>query len=196
MAMNKRERTIAIVLGATLAAYVGYFYGIDPYFTADAQIRKDQLAVDNQSKIAHHLLENHKKVNDEWKGMIANGLESNAPNAEHRALNAITDWAANRNVHVDSHKVDTPTQAGDFQQMRVTVTGSGNLSSIYRLLGDVETSHLPVQISDCRITSKKADGTDELSIQLTVNTLIFSPAQTTTKPSTGKTAAPAGGDPI
>ena len=187
MALNKREKNIAIVLGAVLGGYLVYAYAIDPYLGTMDQIKKDQAAATAQLNLAHHLFTNRKSVKDDWDAMIANGLESTPSAAELRVLPEISRWAANRNVHIDSHKTDAASQTGDFQQMRITIAGSGNLSSIWRLLADIETSKLPIQIGDCHISSKKADGSDDLTVQLTVNTLIFSPLQSTTKPSDKKT---------
>ena len=73
--------------------------------------------------------------------------------------------------------------------MRITVSATGNLNSIWNLLADIETSKAPMQLGDCRISSKKADGSDELTLQLTVNTLFFSPPQSTTKPAVAKPSA-------
>ncbi|HUO07385.1 MAG TPA: GspMb/PilO family protein [Phycisphaerae bacterium] len=186
MALNKREKNIATILGAVLGGYLVYAYAIDPYLATMDQIKKDQTAATAQLNLAHHLFTNRKSVKDEWDVMIANGLASTPSAAELRVLPEISRWAQNRNVHIDSHKTDAASQTGDFQQMRITITGSGNMSSIWRLLADIETSRLPIQISDCRISSKKADGSDDLSVQLTVNTLIFSPLQSTTKPNDKK----------
>ncbi|MGN6368722.1 MAG: type II secretion system protein GspM [Phycisphaerae bacterium] len=182
MALNPREKKIATVVGVFLVGYVGYMFGVQPYFDTKAQVERDQAKADKEMAIAHNLLDNKSGVKKEWEVLQAGGLKTNAADAESVALHAITDFAANRRVHIDSHKSDAPTQNGEFQQMRVTVTGTGNLDSIWHLLADIETAKAPIQIGDCRISSKKADGSDELTLQLSVNTLFFAPPQSTTKP--------------
>jgi hypothetical protein len=189
VALNQREKKIAIILGVILGGYAVYAYAIDPYMSAVNEVHKNQAAATSQINAAHHLFLNRKSVSDEWKTMMANGLETTPSAAELRVLPEITQWAENLGVHIDSHKTDSPNQSGDFQQMRITVTGNGTITNISHLIFDIETSKLPVQISDCRIFSKKADGSDDLDFQLSVSTLIFAPPQSTTKPA----ARPTGG---
>lgn len=194
MALNKREKTIAAILGATLVGYVIYFYGIDQYNTEVVRVEKAQQKATADLVLGNHLIENRKSVNQDWQTFLNNGLKSNPSDAESVTLHALADWAQAHNVHIDSHKTDAPYQSGDFQEMRLTITGSGNLASIWRFIADIETSKYPLQIRDLHLASKKADGSDDLSVQLTVNTLIFSPPETTTKPS--RKPAQTGGDAI
>jgi hypothetical protein len=190
VALNPREKKIAYIVGALVVGYVGYMYALQPYLDATAQVQRDQVKASKDLVADHQLLDNRAGVKKDWEALQASGLKTNSADAEAVALHAITDIAANRRVHLDSHKSDAPTQNGDFQQMRVTITGTGNLDSIWHLLADIETSKAPLQITDCRISSKKADGSDELTLQLTVGTLIFSPPQAASRPaprSTGDT---------
>jgi hypothetical protein len=55
----------------------------------------------------------------------------------------------------------------------------------------IETTDLPLQINDLRLSSRK-EGMNDLAVQLTVTTIVFSPAPTT-KPAK---AAQAQGDAI
>jgi len=179
--LNKREKMIALALGAIVLTYVGDFYVYEPYMAARATVQKQEHDASLKLAAANSLLKNRQRVGDNWKALLAAGLKTNASDAESVALHALTDWAESANVHIDSHKTDASVQVGDFQQMRLSITGSGSMASISGFLANIETSHLPLQVGDFHLSSKKP-GTDDLSVQLTVNALIFSPVQATTKP--------------
>ncbi len=189
MALNDREKKIAAAVGVLAVGYLGYMFGLQPYLDATAQIERDQAKATKELAVAHQLLDNRAGVKKEWQALEASGLKTNASDAESVTLHAITNYADNLRIHIDSHKSEAPTQSGDFQQMKITVSATGNLDSIWHLLADIETSKSPMQLGDCRISSKKADGSEELTLQLTVNTLFFSPPQSTTKPAAAKPPA-------
>jgi hypothetical protein len=189
VALNDREKKIGIIVGVLAVGYLGYMFGLQPYLDATAQVERDQAKTNKDVAVAHQLLDNRAGVKKQWEALQVSGLKTNASDAESVTLHAITNFADNRRIHIESHKSEAPSQVGDFQQMRITVSATGNLDSIWHLLADIETSKAPMQLGDCRISSKKADGSEELTLQLTVNTLIFSPPQATTKPAAGKPTA-------
>ncbi len=55
------------------------------------------------------------------------------------------------------------------------------VAELSRFLYDIETGPLPLQVGEVHIASHK-DGTDDLGLQFTVTTLVFSPQAPTTKP--------------
>jgi hypothetical protein len=174
LTLNKREKWIAIALGAVVVIVAGQSFLLGPYVTARAdlndQIVKEERKIDTTTK----LLGNRQRVRDNWKLQIASGLKSNGSDAEIQSLHAFRDWAQSSRVTVESVKSDQAEQTGDFQQIHITVTVTGNMSGLAHWLWDLETTQLPMKIGDVRLSARK-EGTDDLSLQASVNTLVFAP---------------------
>lgn len=174
MALNKREKTIAAVVGICVLIWVADSYVVEPFISARQDLTQRQSAVDDELKTANDIFANRRAVNDQWKKLTSGGLKSTATEAESSTLHALTDWAEAARVNLETHKTDTPSQVGDFQQVRITVTGAGSMAGISRLIWDIETGPLPLQMGELRIQTRR-DGTDDLALQLTVTTLAFAP---------------------
>ncbi len=189
MALNKREKLIAGVVGIALLIFVGDYYVVEPFMAAQDDLRMQQEKVTASLRTAQGIFDNRHRVNEAWQELTSTALQSTASKAESSTLHALTEWAAGARVNLESHKSDTPVQVGDFQQIRITVTGSGSMAGLSRLIWDIETGSVPLQLGELRIQSRQ-DGTDDLGLQLTVTTLVFAPPP---PPAPGKNQPRAGG---
>lgn len=181
MALNKREKMIAITLGIVLAGVAANSMLIKPYFTSRSDLSDQILLMSHKNDKADDVLFNRKRIGDLWKQMQTNGLKTNPSDAEIAAVNAIYSWAEGSRITIDSIKDDNPEQVGDFQQVRTTASLSGNMGGFGRWLWNLETSPLPVQLGDVRLNTKK-EGTDSLNMQVTVTVLAFVPQPPKTGP--------------
>jgi hypothetical protein len=172
--LTKREKTIAIVLGTALVLFAGDYFLLSPYLAARKKINEDTKTVDAQLTKAKNLVNNKASVNAEWRKLEAAGLTSSTAETESQALHSMRDWAAAAGVGLQSLRPDRATQVGDFQQIRVSATGVSTSARIARLLWSIETADFPMQINELRLSSRK-DGVDDLSLQLSVTTIAFSP---------------------
>ena len=91
-----------------VAGYLGYMFGVQPYLDATAQVDRDQAKANKDVAAAHQLLDNRAGVKKEWGVLQTSGLKTNASDAESVTLHAITNFAENLGIHVDSHKTEAP----------------------------------------------------------------------------------------
>jgi hypothetical protein len=174
MTMTKREKIIGITLGACLALLF-----IDRYLLTPFMEERDNIAVRTATVVAklndaNRLLSNRHRVADAWKELIFSGLKSNNSVVESETQHALLDWAQAARVQLESLKPDRAVQVGDFQEIRFQVTGSGSVANLSQLLWSIETSNLPLQLGDMRLSARK-EGTDDLGVQLSVTALVFAP---------------------
>jgi hypothetical protein len=181
---------IAAVVGISVLIFVGDYYVVEPWLSASADVAAQQAKVTDELRKAKSVFDTRRAVNDQWRALMQNGLTTNAADASVKTQHALTEWAGAARVNLESQKSDTPVQVGDFQQLRITITGSGSMAGIARLIWDIETGPLPLQMGEMRIQSRK-DGTDDLGLQLTLTTLVYSPAPAPATPA--KRPASAGG---
>ena len=190
MALNKREKLIAMVVGISALIFIGDYYVVEPLLANIDDVAAQQRKVTDDLKKANDVIHNRVAVDRAWRGLMQNGLTTNAADANIKTQHALTEWAQAARVNLETQKSDTPVQVGDFQQLRITLTGSGSMAGISRLIWNIETGPLPLQLGELRIQSRK-DGTDDLGLQLTLTTLVFSPPPAV-KPR-ASTPVPAGG---
>lgn len=170
MAMTKRERNIAIGVGAALGLLLLDQVVITPY--------TDRLtAIDQQTQVAGAKVTDaattfsrQRRMQKVWKEMQAGGLKSDESQAESQALHAVLDWTQNAGVNLAALKPERTQTQGQFQIISFHITGTGNTPEIARLLWGMETATIPVRVNDMQITPIK-EGSDNLTIQLSVSTL-------------------------
>ncbi|MCL2645873.1 MAG: type II secretion system protein M [Phycisphaerales bacterium] len=186
MNLSKREQLYALITGLVLLVGLAYFYLIEPYFAARTQLIADVKTA--QSKYDHELqlLDARPKVAADWKGLLATAnvpagvLKTIPAEASSQAHDALYDAAYYARFDLQSFTSDRPRPEGDFQVIRLSVTGIGSTASLYRFIAALEHSSLPLRIEDMRVTSRHP-GVDDLNIALTVSTIIFAPT-TTSRP--------------
>jgi len=186
MVLSKRERYIAIGVGAAIALFGLDQWVVQPYFDKRKEV------VEATAKAADDL-KHHKKLKEQkvemrkvWDAMNAGGLQSDAGKAESQARRALNDWAQEAGLTLSDYKADPaqevrPTQtpgartdksAADskFITIGLHATGTGNMRSVARFLWRVETTTIPMRVENITVTPKR-EGTDDLQVQLNLSTL-------------------------
>lgn len=181
MISKRREKIIAMLTGAAVALLALDQYAVMPYLDAKARVEADLEVAREQQAEANRLLENRARVARAWAGLLASGLKEDPAAAESQALHRLRDCGQNSRVDLQGVKPERVGRVGDFAQVRLQATGVGTTAAIARMLELIETSEIPMKISDLRITSRK-EGNDDLSFALGISTLVFSPAPEKPKP--------------
>jgi hypothetical protein len=175
MVLTKREKYIAIGVAAAVGLLVLDSLAFTPYFEARKALRdgRNQLRLDNDAALT--TFERARKLRNIWAELQRGGLMVDSSVAESQSEQAILDWAKNAGVEVASVRPERATAAQKFQIINFSVTGTGPLSSISKLLWSLETASIPVRITDMTITPRR-EGTDDLSVRLGVSALCMPPA--------------------
>jgi hypothetical protein len=174
--LAKREKSI-IALLVVVAAGVGIYYlAVQPYLDRRQEISTGEEQTGGKLTKAKSLFDQQDQMRKVWVEMQADGLNQNASQAEGRALHALLSWAQESGVALSSLKSQRATQVGTFQAISLDATGTGSSAQIARLLWALETAKTPIRVNDLQITSRP-EGTDNLSMRLSVSALCMPPEQ-------------------
>ncbi len=105
-------------------------------------------------------------------------VQENESLAQSQARQALEEWAKDAGISLDSLVLVNPVQQGSFFisgfNLAFNVSGSGGMRSIARMMWALETSKIPMRVSDIKISPTR-EGTDELSVKLMVSTIFTAP---------------------
>jgi hypothetical protein len=190
MVLSKRERYIGFGVGAALAILLLDSVVLSPYTRALDKIHADEKNYAEQQMAGVDAMKQQHDRQGEWQGMLNSGLKTDAAEADSQARHAVMDWMQNSHVALTTITPERQTAVGKFQVISFHVTGTGSMPSITRLLWSLETATIPMRIGDVTIKPRK-EGTDDLSVDLTISTLCMPPAsQTQQKPKESTSTPP------
>lgn len=182
-ALSQREKYIAIGVGAAIAIFLANQFLWVPYEEARTKVDKDSLIAVKQMSDAGDLISKRKKLDTMVKEMSINGLQTDTSLAESQAINALNDWARDCRVSISAINPERWTAEGAFTAINFHVTAVGSTAAISRLMHAIESSTLPVRVSEMSLKSTK-EQTDELQLQMTFSTLCIT-SDLKKKPKTG-----------
>ncbi|HWE04602.1 MAG TPA: hypothetical protein VG326_19510 [Tepidisphaeraceae bacterium] len=170
MILTKRERYIAIGAGALVGVLLLYFLMIGPYVERRSQIAAEVDTALNDKDKADLLFHQQVKMRKVWNEMIAGGLSNTQSDAESQLQLALNDWARDCGVTVSKLKDERSILDGKFVQIGFHLTGTGPLATISNLLWRVETTTMPLRVSEIQVMPLK-EGIDDLQLELSLSTL-------------------------
>ena len=188
MTLSRRERILAIVIGVALLALIGGNFLLLPYLSQRSWLNDQIQQARQRDRHDADLLTNEAHVATLWKQLTATNLQSDVSVATNNMNVALYGLAGRAGFEIKDLKPDHAVQKGDFQQVRFQVAGSGSTESLGRFLVALEKTSLPMKINEMRVSSLK-EGTDNLTLQMVVTTVGFSPAPAG---HSGQKAAPKG----
>lgn len=173
--MNEREKKIAIFVGVAVGLYGIDQWLLEPYFDdlnkADDQIAHYQTALSDGNGV----LQNRLKASKHWKEISTGFVQADASAAESSLLNRIHDCAQRANLFVSSYKTEKAEKEKGYDRISVKPTAVGTMQQISRFLYELRQSDIPVRVGELQITARK-EGVDDLSLALTLTTIIQPPA--------------------
>ena len=174
MAMNQRERKIAIFTGITVGAVGLYAFVLEPLLTRldEAQALLDANSADEAAALS--LLERQDRDKRKWREIAGQRIPDNAGAAESQLINRVQDAARRAGIKIEQVQSRPVEREHNFARVQRSVSATGNLQQISRFLHAMQTSDIPLKMTDIRVTSK-AEGTDNLGLTVTVTTLVASP---------------------
>jgi hypothetical protein len=192
MALTKREKYIAMGVGAAVGLFLLDQVVFTPYFDAMSAIADQTDTAVAKQKENTALFDRQTRLKKVWTDITQGGLKADDSAAESQALNAALDWAQAAGVNITAVKPERTTVANEFQVIGFHLTGNGSTPAMARLLYSFETASIPVRVDEMQLTPVK-EGTDSLKIELSLSTLCLKPdtdsAAKTTASAAGYTAA-------
>jgi type II secretory pathway component PulM len=170
MILTKRERYIAVSTGALVGVLLIYFLLVGPYIDRRSEIAAEVDSARSDKDKADMLFRQQIRMRKVWNEMINGGLSSSQSDAESQLQLALNDWSRDCGVTVSKLKDERSTADGKFVQIGFHLTGTGPLATISNLLWRVETTTMPLRVSEIQVTPLK-EGVDDLQLELSLSTL-------------------------
>jgi hypothetical protein len=171
MVLSKRERNIVLATVGAVVLLVLDQVVLSPVLTQLDQLRTDDRVYTDKIGHANSLFQHQKATEAQWNQMIADGLKSNAADAEDTLDHAVYDWAQASGLSLKSCTPERSMQK-DRSEVVLYVVGTGSMSAVAHFLYRAQTSKLPVQPEDVEIGSRR-EATDDLNVTLHLSALYF-----------------------
>ncbi len=162
MVLTKRERILAIVTGVVLGALAINSAIIKPLSAWRQETEDEKLELEAQVQEAQSLLERRRLLEGKWRGLLSEGMKSDA-DAERRIARALDEWSRQTGLSLSSTKPDRSVTEKGMNEVTFAVAGRGTMESVASFLYRVETSELPVKVTNMQLG---AESGDNLSLQL------------------------------
>lgn len=170
MVLSRRERITAIVAVAALAVLVLDHYVIAPLFQSAGQLADRRVEMTAKLDQANVLLARQDAMKRKWDQMLAGGLKADPAGAEVQTLQALQDLADQAGLSISSMRPERSSRGDVLRQITIQTSGTGSMASVSRFLYLVESSQMPLRITDLQVGARR-EGTDDLSLVARISTL-------------------------
>jgi len=168
--LSKRERYIAIATFAAVAILFADRLVIGPVLDRKAAMDEEMVLVTGELEQAQALLERKKIAGPRWQEMLEAGLAAGPAAAESQTLHAIRDWSQSARLSLASLRPERVVDRGDMKEITFQASGTGGMDAVAGFLWYVESSSMPVRITELQLGTRK-EGTDDLSLQVRISVL-------------------------
>lgn len=184
MMLSKREQYIAIVVAVLIGAWLVNTVLVSPLLAKHDELRA-QIDKERQDYNRELLAIRAKSRNEDTWSQELKVLKRDKSEAESQLNGMILAWIEASGINQPSLRVNgTPLavpkpggksneKAKEFMKLTCRFTGSGGMVQVGRFLWQVQTSAIPVRITDMSISARK-DNTDDLELNIGLSTLFLS----------------------
>jgi type II secretory pathway component PulM len=173
--LTKRERNLAIAAGAAIGALLLYFVIISPLEQSWSDVEAGQRTVAQERSDALLVFAQRDHLQRVWDKLRKAGLQSDASMAESQAENAVSRVADQAGVSDVSLKTDSASTEGSFQVTGLSMQGKGSMRQISQMIYLLESAAVPLRIISLQISPQQKEGTDDLSVQVSLSTICQAP---------------------
>jgi hypothetical protein len=195
MILSRRERYIVI----STVIVVG-FLGLDQLVLTPLFDRREVVQAQTTQRLqelarANALFTNRTRLNRKWNEMSGTTLKTDGSTAESQIIRAVGDWAVEAGLNLSSVKPERAEKEKQFMKITFRANATGNMAAISRFMWRLQTSKVPIRVTDLSITTRR-DGMDDLSLDLGISTLYVPPEPAKGETATGKSPPPTAEDRI
>ena len=174
MVVSKRERYIVIATSIVVGLFALDWFIIEPLLSRKSDLDAAIATARQKTNRAEQLFVASRRASREWDQMVDGGLKKNASEAESQVLHSVRDWAQDAGMSLSAVKPERTEKDKEFIRTNFRATGVGGMSQISRFLWNLQSSDIPIRITDLQIASRK-DGADELTLQIGMATTYLAP---------------------
>lgn len=174
MVLSRRERLIAAVTLLVMMIFILDRYAVSPFFEAKENISKEKQCLEDDMRHANKIFRQRKRINDKWQEMVRGGLGSNPSAMESRMLHEIRQWSHDCGLSISSIKPDrNGNEEKILKEIMFNVACRGSMDSVGQFLWQIESSQLPLRITEFQLGAREEDGRN-MSLQLKLSTVYLS----------------------
>ncbi|MGA2232149.1 MAG: hypothetical protein ABSH22_14730 [Tepidisphaeraceae bacterium] len=175
MVASKREKQIAIAVAAVIGSYILYEVAEAEYFDPMDAIA-NQIEIDRKATEDNNLVYRRKnELNKVWMDMQTHGLKSDETAADSQLGSALDIWSSESGLDGPADlRLNPEHTEGKFPVISYTVTVQGSTKAISKLLWALETTTIPIRVTNMMITPQP-EGSDHLQAHIEVSTLAMPP---------------------
>jgi Tfp pilus assembly protein PilO len=174
MIFSKRERYILLGTAVVVGALAADRLVLTPLMERQSAVMDKRLSLQREEDTQKQLLHRQGELSKRWAALRSSGLEEDPAVAESALLHSIRQWSQDAGLTLVSMKPDRPGEGKTLREIMLQVSATGPMKSAARFLWLVESSPIAVRIKQMQIGSRK-EGSDDLSLTLTVSTLYIPP---------------------
>jgi Tfp pilus assembly protein PilO len=170
MKIQNRQQVLIIITVALLALYAGnlLLYGPLVSWWKSRQAKVDELSL--QVTQGKTLLRREAVLRDDWVRMRDNTLPNGSSQAEQQVLKALSDWAGDSGVTINSVTPQWQNDQTDYSTLDCRVEALGDISTLSRFLYEIENSPMPLQLSSIELAANDDRG-QQLTLGLEISGL-------------------------
>ena len=171
MVLSKRERYIALTTALVLAMLLLDRVVLTPLHKRRVVLEEQTQTALSRMEYAGALMDRRKQLAPRWREMVEGGLKSSSAEAESQVLHAVRDWSQEARLSLSSLRPErTERKEEGLEEITFRASGTGSMSAVAGFLWRLESSALPVRVSELQLGTRK-EGTDDLSLQLRISAL-------------------------
>jgi len=169
--LSKRERYIALTTALVLAMLLADSVILTPLHKRRIALEEQTQTALSQMEYAGVLMDRRKQLAPKWREMVEGGLKSSSAEAESVVLHAVRDWSQETRLSLSSLRPERTEQREEgLEEITFRASGTGSMNAVSGFLWRLESSALPVRVSELQLGTRK-EGTDDLSLQLRISAL-------------------------
>ncbi|MGE5297521.1 MAG: type 4a pilus biogenesis protein PilO [Solirubrobacterales bacterium] len=189
MVLTKRERILAIATILVVGLLALNTIVITPVLNLRRQTSDERIELEAQLEEAQNLFQRRVQLERKWKDLLAGDMQSDADMETCIAKN-MNEWARQTGLTLPSIKPERSTNEKGYTEITFVAAGRGSLESVASFLYRIETSELPVRVTNMQLGSSSESGND-MSLQLRVSAICLgdpskAPMETPQKPQSEK----------
>lgn len=170
MVLSKREKLIAVVTLVVVGILVADRFVVGPLLARYDAIEAARLQAEADLREAEQLRLREDRLAEHWAGLVERGLRRDPAATESLVMHALREWSSGAGLSLSSLRPERVLETPPLREVTFRVSGTGSMKQVAGFLYRLETSRLPVRVTELQLGSRK-EGTDDLGLQLKVSAL-------------------------
>ncbi|HVT88393.1 MAG TPA: hypothetical protein VHD56_06040 [Tepidisphaeraceae bacterium] len=183
--MNKRERTIGIVLGAVVGIWALDSLVVEPLMESLNQVNTDIAMANDEYDKETRMINNRARYDQMWSENIVRGIKDDASTAQAQLTENVVGWVQQSGLNFRNVTTSSPVLVGKlggkpgerqkgFMRQSARINASGRMNQIAQLVQSIQHASIPIRINDMNIASEK-ENQDDLQVTMQVSTIFIVP---------------------